>query len=114
MADLIRGNQNGQEYLARTVVTVSEVIRNQSSENNARSSQDQIHIPPRPAVMALIVVAVGAEHLESYSTRAAATYAFEVNPFTLYFCDIINFFTNLQIYLFSSLTHLITLMHNLC
>ena len=80
MADLIRGNQNGQEFLARTVVPVLHPSWNQSSENNERSSsQDQIHAPPRPAVMALIVVAVGAEHLESYSTRAAATYAFEVN-----------------------------------
>ena len=83
MADLIRGNQDSQEYLARTVVTVPELIKNQSSESNARSSQDQILTPPRPAVMALIVVAVGAEHLENYSARAAATYAFEVNIFML-------------------------------
>ena len=88
MADLIRGNQNSQEFLAKIVVAVSELIKNQL----VKSSHDQIFIPPRPAVMALIVVAVGAEHLESYSTRAAATYAFEVNPFILYFCDIINFF----------------------
>jgi hypothetical protein len=95
LADLIRGNQNSQEYLSRTVVTVAEPKRNQSSDSNARSSQDQILTPPRPAVMALIVVAVGAEHLESYITRAAATYAFEVNPFTFYFCDINDFFYKL-------------------
>ncbi len=92
MADLIRGNQNSQEFLAKTVVTVPHPsyrfsdssdpshFKVQSSESNSRSSQDQIPtLPPRPAVMALIAVAVGAEHLESYPTRAAATYAFEVN-----------------------------------
>ncbi|CAJ0896452.1 3406_t:CDS:10 [Entrophospora sp. SA101] len=35
------------------------------------------NLPPRPAVLALISVAVGAEYVESYQTRAAATYAFE-------------------------------------
>ncbi|RGB31138.1 hypothetical protein C1646_655929 [Rhizophagus diaphanus] len=80
LADLIRGNQNGQEYLAKTVVPVPHP--SQSSENDAKSSSyDQILIPPRPAVMSLIVVAVGAEYLESYSTRAAATYAFESYTF---------------------------------
>ncbi|RIA90587.1 General vesicular transport factor p115 [Glomus cerebriforme] len=82
LADLIRGNQSGQEFLTRTVVTVPHPSWNQSNGNNVRSSShDQIPTPPRPAVMALIVVAVGAEHLESYSTRAAATYAFESYTF---------------------------------
>ncbi|CAB4409559.1 unnamed protein product [Rhizophagus irregularis] len=56
--------------------------RESKCENDAKSSSyDQILIPPRPAVMSLIVVAVGAEYLESYSTRAAATYAFESYTF---------------------------------
>ncbi|CAI2165377.1 13414_t:CDS:10, partial [Funneliformis geosporum] len=90
LADLIRGNQNSQEFLARIVVTVPHPSyrisdshdQSQASGNNAQSSQDQIPtLPPRPAVMALIAVAVGAEHLESYSTRAAATYTFESYTF---------------------------------
>jgi hypothetical protein len=87
LADLIRGNQNGQEYLAKTVVPVPH--SSHSSENH-----DQIPIPPRPAVMSLIVVAVGAEHLESYPTRAAATYAFEVDSLILKIFHLLKFFFN--------------------
>ncbi|CAG8626774.1 9655_t:CDS:10, partial [Funneliformis mosseae] len=90
LADLIRGNQNSQEFLSRIVVTVphpsyrisDSLDPSQANRNSAQSSQDQMPtLPPRPAVMALIAVAVGAEHLESYSTRAAATYAFESYTF---------------------------------
>jgi hypothetical protein len=92
LADLLRGNQNGQEYLAKTVVPVPHP--SQSSENDAKSSSyDQILIPPRPAVMSLIVVAVGAEYLESYSTRAAATYAFEVDSLILKLFHLLHFFS---------------------
>lgn len=55
--------------------------RNQSyGDDGSRSSfNDSLpNLPPRPAVLALISVAVGAEYVESYQTRAAATYAFEV------------------------------------
>nr|CAG8501137.1 10257_t:CDS:10 [Entrophospora candida] len=48
-------------------------------DDGSRSSfNDSLpNLPPRPAVLALISVAVGAEYVESYQTRAAATYAFE-------------------------------------
>ncbi|KAF0403962.1 vesicle tethering protein [Gigaspora margarita] len=87
LADLIRGNGSSQEFLARTVVTVpyssqrSDSTQNLTSDSNLksnRSSHEQIQtLPPRPTVMAIIAVAVGAEHIESYTARAAATYAFE-------------------------------------
>ncbi|CAG8436175.1 9501_t:CDS:10 [Diversispora eburnea] len=85
LADLIRGNNKNQEFLERTVVTVpsypivnspdSSNLNNKVNSNGRTSFSEQI--PPRPSVMALIAVAVGAEHVESYTTRAAATYAFE-------------------------------------
>ncbi|CAG8703134.1 2880_t:CDS:10, partial [Dentiscutata erythropus] len=84
LADLIRGNSSNQEFLARTVVTVpyspqrSNSTQNSTPDSHNRSSHEQIPtLPPRPTVMAIIAVAVGAEHIESYTTRAAATYAFE-------------------------------------
>ncbi|CAG8492245.1 15592_t:CDS:10 [Racocetra persica] len=87
LADLIRGNSSNQEFLARTVVSVPySPQRPNSTQDSApdshsksnRTSHEQIStLPPRPTVMAIIAVAVGAEHIESYTTRAAATYAFE-------------------------------------
>lgn len=77
------------------MVTVPPYRVNSDSSNlkinsNGRSSEQ---IPPRPSVMALIAVAVGAEHVESYTTRAAATYAFEVKIlpnlfFFVYICTL--------------------------
>ncbi|CAG8515381.1 7647_t:CDS:10, partial [Cetraspora pellucida] len=87
LADLIRGNSPSQEFLARTVVSVpyspqrsnsTEDTTPDSHSKSNRPSHEQIStLPPRPTVMAIIAVAVGAEHIESYTTRAAATYAFE-------------------------------------
>ncbi|CAG8781212.1 3566_t:CDS:2, partial [Acaulospora morrowiae] len=82
LADLIRGNNKNQEFLERTVVTIPSYRTSSNSSDqltgNGRTSLEQIPaLPPRPSIMALIAVAVGAEHVESYTTRAAATYAFE-------------------------------------
>ncbi|KAG9304100.1 hypothetical protein G9A89_006010 [Geosiphon pyriformis] len=96
LADLIRGNQASQDFFAKIVVGVpnpsfhSSASTNSSStyqtqsKDNLRSNdrafirqEDMSEPPPRPALVALLAVAVGAEHLESYATRAAATYAFE-------------------------------------
>ncbi|CAG8438332.1 4785_t:CDS:10 [Ambispora gerdemannii] len=69
LADLIRANQASQEYLEKIVISIPHV--------REQSMQQDFRLPPRPAVMALIAIAVGAEHVENYATRAAATYAFE-------------------------------------
>ncbi|CAG8537684.1 11807_t:CDS:10, partial [Racocetra fulgida] len=84
LADLIRGNSSNQEFLARTVVSVPyspqrpNSTQDSAPDSHSKSNLEQIStLPPRPTVMAIIAVAVGAEHIESYTTRAAATYAFE-------------------------------------
>jgi len=72
---------------ARVAVPLPTYRSNESSTSHSRTtSQSSAHLsfqelaqamPPRSAIMGLIAVAVGAEP-ESYGTRAAATYAFEV------------------------------------